>query len=98
MPSQKPQQRNRNMTNQTQQTKPTETRTAPTDFDRLISKTVKEMSYVPFGAADPIRMTAETVQNLLCVKTKSGKTCTLNDAIKVMMLCHAQRLNPFAAD
>jgi phage recombination protein Bet len=30
--------------------------------------------------------------------TKSGKTCTDRDALKFMMLCQAQRLNPFAGD
>ncbi len=56
------------------------------------------VEYVPFGAADKIKLTVSIVQNIVAVPTKSGKTCTENDAIKFIMLCQAQRLNPFAGD
>lgn len=56
------------------------------------------VEYVPFGAADKIKLTVSIVQNIVAVPTKSGKTCSENDAIKFIMLCQAQRLNPFAGD
>lgn len=58
----------------------------------------KPMEYVPFGAADKIRLTISIIQNIVAVPTKSGKTCSERDATKFMMLCQAQRLNPFAGD
>lgn len=56
------------------------------------------MEFTPFGAADKIKLTVQIVQNIIAVPTKSGKTCTTRDAMKFMMLCQAQRLNPFAGD
>lgn len=58
----------------------------------------KEMEFVPFGQADSIKLSVEIVKNLIAVPTRSGKTCSDRDAIKFMMLCKAQRLNPFAGD
>lgn len=60
--------------------------------------TSKEMEFVPFGQADSIKLSVEIVKNLIAVPTKSGKTCSDREAIKFMMLCKAQRLNPFAGD
>lgn len=56
------------------------------------------MEYVPFGGQDKIKLTVAIVQNLICVKTKSGKICSPADAIKFMMLCQARKLNPFEGD
>lgn len=56
------------------------------------------MMFTPFGAADKIKLSVEIVQNLCAVPTKSGKTCSTKDAVRFMMLCQAQRLNPFAGD
>ena len=63
-----------------------------------IEKTEKPMEFVPFGAVDKIRLTLSIIQNIVAVPTKSGKTCSDRDAMKFMMLCQAQRLNPFAGD
>lgn len=57
-----------------------------------------KLEYVPFGAADKIKLTVSIVQNLIAVPTKSGKTCSSRDALRFAMLCQAQRLNPFAGD
>lgn len=62
------------------------------------AKTEKEMEFVPFGAADKIKLSIKIVQTMIAVKTRSGATCSDADAIKFMMLCEAQRLNPFAGD
>lgn len=64
----------------------------------MIEKQEKLMEYVPFGAADKIRLTLSIIQNIVAVPTKSGKTCSEREAMKFMMLCQAQRLNPFAGD
>lgn len=56
------------------------------------------MEFVPFGAADKIKLSIAIVQNTICIPTKTGKVCTVRDAMRFMMLCQAQRLNPFAGD
>ena len=58
----------------------------------------RQVEFVPFGAVDKIKMTIAIVQNTIAVKTKTGKTCSERDAMKFIMLCQAQRLNPFAGD
>jgi phage recombination protein Bet len=65
---------------------------------QAVQTTEKEMSYVPYAGVDKIKLTVSIVQNLIAVPTRSGKTCSPKDAIKFMMLCEAQRLNPFAGD
>jgi phage recombination protein Bet len=61
-------------------------------------KSEKPMEFIPYGAVDKIRLTIAVVQNFVAIKTKSGKTCSERDAMRFMMLCQAQRLNPFAGD
>lgn len=56
------------------------------------------MEFVPFGASDPIKLSMAIIKSTVAVPTKSGKSCSDRDAIKFMMLCQAQRLNPFAGD
>ncbi|MDE2098718.1 MAG: recombinase RecT [Patescibacteria group bacterium] len=63
-----------------------------------IDKAEKPMEFVPFGAADKIKLTVSIIQNSVCIPTKSGKVCSVRDAVRFMMLCQAQRLNPFAGD
>jgi hypothetical protein len=66
---------------------------------QTVTKTTdKGMQFVPFGAVDPIKLSAELIQKFVAVPTKSGKTCSERDAVRFMMLCQAQRLNPFAGD
>lgn len=65
---------------------------------QLVKTTDKEMEYVPFAAQDKIKLSIGIVQNLIAVKTKSGKTCSESDAIKFMMMCQARKLNPFEGD
>lgn len=61
-------------------------------------KNEKPMEFIPFGAADKIKLSVSIIQNSVCIPTKSGKVCTVRDAVRFMMLCQAQRLNPFAGD
>lgn len=56
------------------------------------------MEYVPYGAVDKIKLSADIIKAMVAVPTRSGRTCSDRDALKFMMLCQAQRLNPFAGD
>lgn len=65
---------------------------------QIIKAPERDMEYVPFGSQDKIKLSVRIIQNLVAVKTKSGKTCSEGDAIKFMMMCQARRLNPFEGD
>jgi phage recombination protein Bet len=58
----------------------------------------KPMVYVPFGGTEEIKLSISIVKNLIAVKTKSGKTCSDNDAMKFLMLCKSRLLDPYAGD
>lgn len=58
----------------------------------------RAIQFTPFGSADAIKLSVKIIQNMVAVPTKSGKTCSERDALRFMMLCQAQRLNPFAGD
>ena len=62
------------------------------------AKESKFTEYIPFGADEKIKLSVEMVKNLIAVKTKSGKTCSDNDAIKFIAMCLARKLNPFEGD
>lgn len=67
---------------------------------QAVTKTTEDkvMEYVPHGAQDKIKLTISIVKNLIAVRTKSGVTCSDNEAIKFMMMCSAKKLNPFEQD
>jgi phage recombination protein Bet len=72
---------------------------APTPHNTTVAKRdEKMMEYVPFGAEDKIKLSIAMVQNIICIKTKSGKTCSETEALKFMMMCQARRLNPYEGD
>ena len=56
------------------------------------------MEFVPFGAVDKIKLSLSIIKTYIAKPTKSGATCSDRDAMGFMMLCQAQRLNPFAGD
>jgi phage recombination protein Bet len=56
------------------------------------------VEYIPYGAQDKIKLNISIVQNLIAVKTKSGKTCSDRDAVKFLAMCQAKRMNPFEGD
>lgn len=73
--------------------------TTQTKPDMTVARTAaKEMTYQPYGAADNVRLSIDIVKNLIAVPTRSGKTCSDNDAIKFMMMCQSRRLDPFSGD
>jgi phage recombination protein Bet len=58
----------------------------------------KAVAFVPFGAMDQIKLSVSIVKKLIAVPTKSGKFPDDIACMKFVMLCQAQRLNPFAGD
>lgn len=58
----------------------------------------KSIEFVPHGSAEKIKLSVSIIKNLIAVRTKSGKTCSDHDALKFLMLCQAQHLNPFSGD
>ena len=69
-----------------------------TQTQAVEKKESRAVEYIPFGAQDKVRLTVEMVKNLIAVKTKTGKTCSDNEAIKFVAMCQARRLNPFEGD
>lgn len=65
---------------------------------QLVKNEPKEISYVPFGGTDAITLSIEIVQKTACTPTKSGRVCSARDAARFILLCQAQRLNPYAGD
>lgn len=56
------------------------------------------IEFTPFGTKDKIQLSIEIVKRLIAVKTKSGKTCSDEEAFKFMLMCQARHLNPFEGD
>lgn len=64
----------------------------------LTKKEPVSVEFIPYGAQDKIKLSVQIVQNLIAVKTKSGKTCSEREAIKFLAMCQAKRMNPFEGD
>jgi phage recombination protein Bet len=56
------------------------------------------VEFVPFGTKDKIQLSIEIVKRLVAVKTKTGKSCSDEDAFRFMLMCQARKLNPFEGD
>ena len=69
-----------------------------TESQAVIKPDEKGVEFTPFGSQDKVKLSIVMVKNLIAVKTKSGKTCTDQDAIKFIAMCQARRLNPFEGD
>jgi len=65
------------------------------ETEKTITKIVE---YVPYGTDQKIKLSIAMIQNLIAVKTKSGKTCSEADAMKFIAMCQARLLNPFEGD
>ncbi len=61
-------------------------------------KAAKFLEFIPYGQPDSIKLSVKIIQDIVAVPTKSGATCSERDAMRFLMLCSAQRLNPFAGD
>lgn len=71
---------------------------ATSDKTAVVKRDEKAMEYIPFGSADKIKLSIEIVQTTIAIPTASGKLPQIRDIVKFMMMCQAQRLNPFAGD
>lgn len=63
-----------------------------------VTKEDKFTEFVPFGSEDKVKLSVVMIQNMIAVKTKTGKTCSITDAVKFIAMCQARRLNPFEGD
>jgi len=62
------------------------------------NKEQRLIEFVPFGTKDKIQLSIAIVKRIIAVKTKSGKSCSDEDAFKFMLMCQARKLNPFEGD
>lgn len=62
------------------------------------AKELRVIEFTPFGAKDKIQLSINIVKRIIAVKTKTGKSCTDEDAFKFMLMCQARHLNPFEGD
>lgn len=58
----------------------------------------RAVEFVPFGAADKIRLSIAMVKSLIAVPTKQGHLPSDRDCMKFLMLCRGKRANPFEGD
>jgi phage recombination protein Bet len=72
--------------------------TTQTEQPPAATKQRSIIEFTPFGAKEKIQLSIEIVKRLIAVKTKSGKTCSDEDAFKFMLMCQARHLNPFEGD
>jgi len=77
--------------------KPATTATPP-PADQPAPKERSLIEFTPFGAKDKIQLSIAIVKRLVAVKTKTGKSCSDEDAFKFMLMCQARKLNPFEGD
>src|SRR5256885_17207110 len=69
-----------------------------TNLPATTPKDEKFVEFIPHGSEDKVKLSIAMVKNLIAVRTKSGATCSDNDAIKFVAMCQARRLNPFEGD
>lgn len=65
---------------------------------KAVAVSDREIEYVPFGAADKIKLSVNMVKQFIAVPTRSGKLPNDRDCIKFLMLCKGKRANPFEGD
>src|SRR5437868_70479 len=63
-----------------------------------VSKEDRFTEYVPFGAADKIKLSIHIVRELIANPTKSGAKPSDRDCLRFIAMCQAKRLNPFESD
>ena len=77
---------------QTTTNQPQQATVQSNEFERLLNRSVK---YRPVGSDDEINLTPRMVLEHFAEPTRSGKMPTVHDAVKFVMLCKSQRLNPW---
>lgn len=58
----------------------------------------REIVFTPFLGTEAIRLTPGMIMNFLCRPTRSGKKCSVEQAVRFGMLCKARGLNPWEGD
>ena len=71
---------------------------APPDFQRLLNKNLKAVSFTPFGQEQPLTLDFGQIKRLVSVKTKSGCVANDDDVWRFMRRCEALRANPYTND
>jgi len=61
------------------------------------SKT-NEVSFVPFGENDEIKLNLNIIKNYVAIPTKNKNLPDDRECMKFMMLCRSRKLNPFEGD
>lgn len=84
--------------NETQQTQNNKMNENQNKVTTLVKNDERSIEFVPYGAADKIKLSVKIIQTMIATPTKSGRTCDDRQAMRFLMLCSAQRLNPFAGD
>jgi len=71
-----------------------------TPTTKAIVKTAddNEVSFVPFGATDKIRLSMAMIRDFVAVRAKNGIQPSPRDCLKFLMLCKGKRANPFEGD
>jgi phage recombination protein Bet len=69
-----------------------------TDAERQPPLVDREVCYVPIGSDEEIKLSVNLVKRFLVTPTKNGLLPDDAEIIKFMMLCKAQRLNPWDND
>lgn len=57
-----------------------------------------EVTFVPFGGDDEIKLSVIIIQKFVAIPTKTGKIPDERESIRFMMLCRSRKLNPFEGD
>ena len=57
-----------------------------------------EVSFIPLGNSDPIKLSIAIIERQIATPTKSGKKPTQKEMMDFLMLCRARKLNPFEGD
>src|ERR1041385_5103292 len=58
----------------------------------------RSIEIMPLGSDEKIKLSVKIVQNLIAVKTRTGKIPDADQCMKFLMLCKAKHLNPFEGD
>jgi phage recombination protein Bet len=58
----------------------------------------RSIEYIPFGSDTKIKLSIAIVKNTVAIPTKQGKLPNDAQILRFIMMCQAQRLNPYAGD
>lgn len=56
------------------------------------------VEYIPLGGSEKVKLSIKIVQDYIAVPTRSGKSCSVRDAMRFVAMCQAKHINPFEGD